>query len=278
MKRPLFHSPAGCLLYITAITGLIWAAYRWRVRWIAAQLDRQFEQRLAERTRIAQDLHDTLLQGVLSASMQLYVANDQLPEEAPAKPLVGRVLELMGRVVNEGRNTLRGLRSYDEGSQDLDQAYLGVSQEFTFAEGTDLRVIVEGQSCALHPMIRDEVYRIGREAIVNAFRQAKASNIEVEIRYTARELRILIRDNGCGIDQQVLDSGREGHFGLSGMRERAERVGAHLKVWSRPGAGTEVEFFIPGKIAYHTTSPGRRRWFSNLSLKKTATSRKYRRQ
>jgi signal transduction histidine kinase/ligand-binding sensor domain-containing protein len=262
------------LLCAVAVTCLIWMAYRWRVRWIAAQLDQQFEQRLAERTRIAQDLHDTLLQGVLSASMQLYVANERLPEDAPAKPLVERVLELMGGVVNEGRNTLRGLRSYDEGTQDLDQAYLSVSQEFTFAEGADFRVIVEGQSCALHPMIRDEVYRIGREAIVNAFRHAKANNIEVEIRYTAHELRILVRDNGCGINQQVLDSGRDGHFGLSGMRERAERIGAQLKAWSRPDAGTEIEFFIPGKLAYRTSSLERRRWFSKLYLKKTKTSRK----
>lgn len=262
------------LLCTTAITGLIFAAYRWRVRWIAAQLDRQFEERLAERTRIAQDLHDTLLQGVLSASMQLYVANDQLSEDAPAKPLVTRVLELMGHAVNEGRNTLRGLRSYDEGTQELAQTYLGVSQEFTFNRAIDFRVIVEGQSRALHPMIRDEVYRIGREAIVNAFRHSQAKNIEAEIHYAARELRVLVRDNGCGINQQVLDSGRDGHFGLAGMRERAERIGAQLKVLSRPEAGTEVEFFIPGKIAYIKSSPSRGRWLSKLYLKKTETPRR----
>jgi signal transduction histidine kinase len=262
------------LLCATAITGLAFAAYRWRVRWIAAQLDRQFEERLAERTRIAQDLHDTLLQGVLSASMQLHVANDQLSEDARAKPLVTRVLELMGHAVNEGRNTLRGLRSYDEGTQTLDQAYSGVSQEFAFHQASGFRVIVEGQPCALHPMIRDEVYRIGREAIVNAFRHSQAKNIEVEIHYTARELRILVRDDGCGINQQVLHSGRDGHFGLPGMRERAERIGARLKVLSRPDAGTKIEFFIPGKVAYLTSSPGRRRWLSKLFPKKTERLRK----
>jgi signal transduction histidine kinase len=262
------------LLCAIAVTGLVWAAYRWRVRWIAAQLDRQYEERLAERTRIAQDLHDTLLQGVLSASMQLHVANDQLAEDAPSKPVVGRVLELMGHAVNEGRNTLRGLRSYDEGGKSLDQAYVGVSQEFILDRAADFRVIVEGQPCALHPMIRDEVYRIGREAIVNAFRHSQAKNIEVEIKYMARELRILVRDNGCGINQQVLYSGRDGHFGLSGMRERAGRIGARLKVWSRPDAGTEIELFIPGNVAYYISSLGRQRWFSKLYLPETATSRK----
>jgi len=211
-----------------------------------------------------------LLQGVLSASMQLHVANAQLSEDAPAKPLVARVLELMGHAVNDGRNALRGLRSYDEGAQDLDQAYVGVSQEFAFDRASDLRVIVEGKSCALHPRIRDEVYLIGREAIVNAFRHSQAKNIEVEIKYTPRELRVLVRDNGCGINPQVLHSGRDGHFGLSGMRERAERIGAQLKVLSRPDAGTEIEFFIPGKVAYLTSSSGRRQWLSKLYQKKTA--------
>ena len=257
------------LLCATAISGLVWAAYRWRVRWIAAQLDRQFEERLAERTRIAQDLHDTLLQGVLSASMQLHVANNQLSEDAPAKPLVARVLELMGHAVNEGRNALRGLRLYDEGVQDLDQAYVGVSQEFASDQTADFRVILEGKPCALHPMIRDEVYLIGREAIVNAFRHSRAKNIEVEIKYAPRELRVLIRDDGCGIDQQVLRSGRDGHFGFSGMRERAERIGAQLKVLNRPDAGTEIEVFILGKVAYLTSSSGRRRWPSKLYQKKT---------
>src|SRR5205085_521980 len=133
------------LLCVAAVTGLIWAAYQWRVRWISMQLDRRFAERLAERTRIAQDLHDTLLQGVLSASMQLHVANDQLPEESPAKPMVTRVLELMGRVTNEGRNALQGLRSFDEGTQDLDQAFSRVSQELTVNRAVDFRVIIEGQ-------------------------------------------------------------------------------------------------------------------------------------
>jgi signal transduction histidine kinase/ligand-binding sensor domain-containing protein len=268
---PAFHQTWWfVLLCAAAVTGLVWAAYRWRVRWIAAQLDRQFEERLAERMRIAQDLHDTLLQGVLGASMQLHVANDHLSEDAPAKPLVARVLELMGHAVNDGRNVLRGLRSYGEGAQDLDRAYVGVSQEFAIDQAAEFRVAVEGEPRALRPVIRDEVYLIGREAIVNAFRHARAKNIEVEIKYAPHELRVSVHDNGRGVDQQVLRSGRDGHFGLSGMRERAERIGAQFKVLSRVGAGTEVEFLIPAKAAYLSSSSGRRRWLSKLYRKKSA--------
>jgi signal transduction histidine kinase len=99
-------------------------------------------------------------------------------------------------------------------------------------------------------LIRDEVYRIGREALVNAFRHSGAAEIEVEIEFAARALRVLVRDNGRGIDPEVLEAGRDGHWGLSGMRERADRMGARLKVWSRAGAGTEVELSVPGEIAF----------------------------
>jgi signal transduction histidine kinase len=102
----------------------------------------------------------------------------------------------------------------------------------------------------LHPIIRDEVYRIGREAITNAFRHAHATRIDVALEYSLHELRLSIRDNGRGIDTKVLQSGSEGHWGLSGMRERAERIGAKLKVWSGITGGTEVELRIPGRIAF----------------------------
>jgi signal transduction histidine kinase len=104
------------------------------------------------------------------------------------------------------------------------------------------------------PVLGDEVYRIGREALVNAFRHSHAKNIEVELEYTAARLRVLVRDDGCGIDPQVLKSGREGHWGLVGMRERAKQIGARLSVWSRPTAGTEIEISVPGSIAFPNAS------------------------
>ncbi len=245
------------------------AVYRFRLHQLATQLSVRFEERLAERTRIAQDLHDTLLQGFLSASMQLHVAVDRLPADSPAKPSLGHVLELMGQVIHEARNAVRGLRLPESASLDLEQAFSRIQHELRIAEETGFKIIVDGEPRPLHPVLRDEVYRIGREALVNAFRHSRATIVEVELEYSTKHFRILVRDNGCGIDSQVLQSGREGHFGLSGMRERAERIGARLRLWSRPEAGTEVEMTVPGDVAFQFPSLNRlRKGFTKLYPRK----------
>ena len=232
----------ACLLAVLAV-------YRFRLRQITRQLSVRFEERLAERTRIAQELHDTLLQGFLSASMQLHVVADCLPPESSAKPPLSRVLQLMGQVIEEGRTAVRGLRSSPD-SPDLEQAFSRIRQEFAVGENVALRVIVEGQPRRLRPVLRDEVYRIGREALINAFRHSGGKNVEIELRYSAAQFRISVRDDGCGIDPQMLRSGREGHWGLTGMRERADQIGARLHLWSSVAAGTEVELSVPGPIAF----------------------------
>ncbi|HEX2269030.1 MAG TPA: ATP-binding protein, partial [Pyrinomonadaceae bacterium] len=209
-----------------------------------------------------QDLHDTLLQGVVSASMQLHVANTHLPPDSPAKPMIGRVMELMGQVIEEGRDAVRGLRSTAENTDNLETSFSEVGKQLATDGPRDYRVIVEGTQRPLRPIIRDEVYRIGREAVVNAFRHSQGNKIEVELEYSPKHLRVLVRDDGAGIDPNVLQSGRDGHWGLAGMRERAESIGARLRVWSRARAGTEVELSIPGHIAFvpaHST-----RWFNRL--------------
>ena len=135
------------------------ALYRWRLHQLSSQLNLRFEERLAERTRIAQDLHDTLLQGVVSASMQLHVADQHLPDDSPAKAHVGRVMQLMGQVVEEGRDAVKGLRSGHGNSDDLGTAFAQIGEEFTSEQKKDYSVIVEGTPKQLHPLIRDEVYR-----------------------------------------------------------------------------------------------------------------------
>jgi len=246
-------------LLALAIAGL--ALLRLRMLTLTKQLNVRFEERLAERTRIARELHDTLLQGFLSASMQLHVADDHLASASPAKALVGRVLELMSHVVEEGRKAVGGLRSTRLSSPDLEQAFSQIRQEFPVQFQMGYRVIVDGAPRLLRPVIRDEVYLIGHEALSNAFRHAHASDIEVEIEYASRHLRVLIRDNGRGIDPQVLRAGRDGHWGLSGMKERTERIGGKLRVLSRAAAGTEVELSVPGQIAFELRPDDRpRRW------------------
>jgi signal transduction histidine kinase len=249
--RPAFWQTAWFQIFAALLCVMAgWGWYRRRLVQVARQLHVRFEERLAERTRIAQELHDTLLQGFVSASMQLHVACDRLPDDAPAKAAVGGVLDLMRRVIDEGRNAVRGLRSSSIDPHDLDEAFAGIPQELAIGRRPAYRVIVDGRPRPLNPAIRDEVYRIGREGLVNAFRHADASSIEIELEYGPRELRLFVRDDGRGIDTQVVDAGSDGHWGITGMRERAERIGGTLKIRSRAAAGTEVELRVPGRVAF----------------------------
>jgi signal transduction histidine kinase/ligand-binding sensor domain-containing protein len=227
---------------------LAFAVYRLRTRQLTRQLNVRFDERLTERTRIAQELHDTLLQGVLSASMQLHSAVDDLPPDTPNRQELERVLRLMNRVSDEGRVAVRGLRTGS--GDDLPQAFCLVQQEYASRAGADFEVTTEGRVRPIHPLIRDEVYRIGREALVNAFRHARAKKIDVEFEYSPRHLRMLIRDDGCGVDPNILHDGRDGHWGLPGMRERARCIGGQLTLSSRAGSGTEVELVLPASVAF----------------------------
>jgi signal transduction histidine kinase/ligand-binding sensor domain-containing protein len=247
---------AAVILLASAVLAFV----RSRMHRLTRQMNLRFEERLAERTRIAQELHDTLLQGFLSASMQLHVAADRLPEDSAAKQALNKVLQLMTRVIAEGRSALQDLRSSSPAQAlNLEHAFSHIQQELDVDRGVSFRVVVEGKPRSLHPVLRDEVYRIGREALVNAFRHSRATSVEVELEYAENRFRVLVRDNGCGIDPGVIQSGRKGHWGLPGMRERAERIGSSLRVWSGATAGTEVELSVPGHVAF-TSAVRRRSW------------------
>jgi len=209
---------------------------------------------LEDRSRIAQELHDTLLQSFLGASMQLDAAMKNLPSGSPVKPKLEQVLELMEQGIEEGRATIQGLRSSDSRPWDLVLALSGVQQELGVPSDIDFRVSVEGREQPLRPDIRQEIYRIGKEALVNAFCHSGAKRVDCELEYTDSGLRMRVRDNGRGIDPQVLDAGREGHWGLRGMRERATRIGAVLKISTSAAVGTEVQLSIPSRAAF-TLSP-----------------------
>jgi signal transduction histidine kinase len=228
--------------------------YSRRLRELERQMNMRFEERLAERTRIAQELHDTLLQSFLSASMQLHLLADQTPDNSPGKEQLGHILELMGRVIDEGRNTVRGLRPSSDSPFNLEDAFSHLQQETSAQPKAGLRIVVEGSTRTLHPIIRDEVYRIGREAVTNAFLHARATQVEVGLQYGVHELRVLVRDNGCGIDSQKLLADGDDQRGLSQMRERAENIGARLKILSSIRAGTEVDLRVPGRIAFKLQS------------------------
>ena len=206
--------------------------------------------RLEERTRIAQELHDTLLQSFMGASMRLGAAMKSLPSDSPVKPRLDPILQLMEQGIDEGRSAIQGLRSSDSRTLDLVLALSGVQQELSVEPDVDFRISVAGRQQPLRPPIKDEVYRIGREALVNAFRHSGAKRVDFELEYADSDLRMRVRDNGCGIDPELLEAGREGHWGLAGMRERATRIGGLLKISSSANGGTEVQLSIPSALAF----------------------------
>jgi signal transduction histidine kinase len=250
---------------VTAGALVLWLLRTLRVRQMQARLRDRLEAQLLERERIAQELHDTLLQGLLSASLQLAVANSEISPCATAKPLVERVFQLLRQMIDEGRNAVRGLRTGHCDRDGLECMFAQIPQDLAADKHIKHQLIVEGTPRSLPPLIRDEVYRIGREALANAFRHSQASVIETVLEYTQDRFRIIVRDNGRGIDPEVLRSGRESHWGLSGMRERSEKIGARLKVLTAAGTGTEIALTVPCGAAFQRcASSGWVNWLARI--------------
>jgi len=241
-----------------AVLAILWAAYQYRLYQIAREFNAQLEGRVDERLRVARDLHDTLLQSFHGLLMRFQAAHNLLPGRAPeARYALETALEDAARAITQARDAVQDLRSSTVTTNDLAKAVEAVGDELAAeqcvgaADGTSFSVAVEGTVQDLHPILRDEIYGIAREALRNAFHHARARRIEVEIRYEARQLRVRVRDDGIGIDPSVLGpEGRPGHWGMTGMRERAKRVGGQLEVWSEHHAGTEVELTVSASVAY----------------------------
>lgn len=208
------------------------------------ELDVRLEERGLERRRIAQELHDTLFQGFVGASMILHRAVEELPADSPSKTSLSGALRLIYQVIDEGRNILEGLRSRVDAPTNLEEAFADMKDDFT-PDGPQLQISVMGRPTALNPAVQEQVCLIGREALVNALQHSGATMIEAEIEYLPSKVRVVVRDNGSGIDPGMLESGRNSHWGLVGMRERAKNIGAQLQMWSRKGLGTEVELSLP---------------------------------
>ena len=208
------------------------------------------DERLAERARIVQELHDTMLQGFLAASMQLHAVVDRLSPDFTEKLQLEKVAQLVDRAIDEGRCALQGMGSPYPPPASLGEALARVPNDLGFPSEAGFRVVVLGTEKELKPGLMEEVYRICREAIANACRHSRAKEIETEVEFRSGELRIAVRDNGCGIGREDLQKERTGHWGLRGMRERAERIGARLRLWSSDALGTEVELCIPGRVAF----------------------------
>lgn len=249
---PAFHQTiwfyALCALFASGVLVLL---YQFRMRQVSMAVRGRLEERIVERERIARELHDTLLQGFQGLILRFQAAAERIPPREPARQMMERALERADQVMVEGRDRVKALRSSTETLHDLPEAFASVGEQLALDQGCEFRVAVEGTPRELHPILREEAYLIGREALINALHHARAAHIEVDVVYGRTELRISIRDDGCGIDADVLRAGgRPGHWGLAGMRERAKKISAHLEIWSRSGAGTEVQLRVPGSLAY----------------------------
>jgi signal transduction histidine kinase len=203
-----------------------------------------------ERMRIARDLHDTLLQGLLSASLQLTVVQDQMAPTASARPLLEHVSNLLRQLVEEGRAAVRGLRTWQFHSHDLERAIAAIPSDLRIQSAAEFRVAIEGSSRPLKPAARTEVYLIAREAISNALRHSSASVIDVTLDYRADSFGLTVRDDGRGFLAEPVSAGSTSHFGLAVMGVRAERLGGLLKVSSGPGVGTEIVLRVPARAVY----------------------------
>jgi signal transduction histidine kinase/ligand-binding sensor domain-containing protein len=235
--------------------------YRVRARRLAAEFSIRFEERLGERTRIAQELHDTLLQGCISSSMQLHVLRDEIADQN-VRTKLSQIVQQLAESIDESRRSVQGMRI--DTPESLERVLVREAESFRGEQEVNIHVAVKGKVQPLQPLTRDTVCRIGREALANAFRHARAKRVEIEIVYSAEGLSLYIRDDGCGIVPTTLASGKSGHWGLPGMRERASQIRGTLRLLSRIDEGTEVELKVPSHAVFvapaHTWT-----WLSRLA-------------
>ncbi|WP_192281413.1 sensor histidine kinase [Xanthomonas sp. XNM01] len=254
VQTPLFKVACVVLVIAALLLGL-----RLRSRQLARRVRARLEERYRERERIARELHDTLLQGTQGLILRLHASSLALAPDHPVRRELETAMDLAEQSLAQGRDRLRGLRDSRFDGTGLGQALLQVRNEVVVTDDVDLRMLVEGTPRPLRQAVAEELYLIGREALLNAFRHARARQIEIELGYDRRELRLRVRDDGVGLPDEAELQTRSGHWGLRGMAERAERIGARIQVWSRADAGTEVQIAIPARKAY-LPSQLRTRW------------------
>jgi signal transduction histidine kinase/ligand-binding sensor domain-containing protein len=246
---------------------LVWGLYRMHIHQLEHQSELRLEARVSERTRIARELHDTLLQSFHGLMFQFQAARNMLPRRPDeAMEVLDSAIGATEQALSESRSAIQQLRSEQVDEGGLARWLNNIGQELGRSPNSNgdspvFRLTVEGEQQSLSPLPQTEVCRITREILQNAFRHAKAHRIEAEIRYDDQLLRVRIRDDGTGIDPQVLQAGGSaGHWGLRGARERAQQIGARLDFWSEAGVGTEVQLTVPASIAYEKSSQTKRRF------------------
>jgi signal transduction histidine kinase/ligand-binding sensor domain-containing protein len=254
-------------LCVAALLLLLWFIYQMRVRQVARAISVRFDERLQERTRIAQDFHDTYLQTIQGSKLVADSALKQSPDPARMRGALEQLSVWLGRATEEGRAALKSLRSSATEKNDLAAAFERAIEECRISSPMEASFLVAGEVNEMHPIVRDEIYRIGYEAIRNSCVHSHATHLQVELTY-ADDLTLRVRDNGVGIAPAMLDEGKQEHFGLQGMRERARRITAAFEIDTSQGSGTEITLIVPGGIIYCRTKSGVAKWPAIESLLK----------
>jgi signal transduction histidine kinase/ligand-binding sensor domain-containing protein len=271
---PAYYQTAWFRIAIFILFLLVLVAiYQVRLQQVARQVRGRMEERLEERERIARDLHDTLLQSVQGLILKFHAVSKQIPADTPAYHALEKTLDHADEVLAEGRDSIRNLRANSALISDLPAAFRSVAEETSQGRDAIFKTVVEGRVRDLHPLVLEECYCIGREAIINALSHSDGQHVEAEIGYDSRQFRLRVRDDGRGIDPRILEAGgRAGHWGLQGMHERAQKLGGQLKFWSRPETGTEVELTVPAATAYgNSFQKTKKFWFSRKKAQKSQT-------
>src|SRR6266851_2787420 len=273
-QRPYFYQTTWFrLVSVSALVFLLFAVYLIRVRHIIRQTHVRHEERLVERERIARELHDTLLQSFQGLTLHFQRARNLLPgRAAEAIQTLDRALDGAEQAIVEGRDAIHDLRSSAPVALSLAEEITSLGEELVAKDRNEdpvqFRVVIEGSAQTLHQNVHIEIFRIAREGLRNAFCHSHACRIETEIAYSSNLFRLRIRDDGKGMAPDVRNRGeRIGHWGLGGMRERAERLGGKLEVWSEPGAGTEVDLRVPASIAYQSSPARNSMWLFWIKTK-----------
>jgi signal transduction histidine kinase len=243
-------------LVALALGAAIWMLYRLRLRQVSERIRARLQERLGERERIARELHDTLLQGVQGLTLKLQSLAEQMPAGQPARRLMEQALDRADQMLAEGRDRVLNLRAA-QASDDLPDVLAAAAERLRLDPAIEIKVRVDGLRRPLHSVVFDEVVAIANEALFNAFTHAQAEHVAVEVRYERNQLVVRVHDDGVGIERQVLERGREGHFGLTGMRERAAKIQGQLSIRSSPGAGADLTISVPVAFAYSRPD---RRW------------------
>ncbi|WP_206243761.1 sensor histidine kinase [Novosphingobium terrae] len=246
------------LICAAALLALMWLAYSFRLRTLADRIRMRMAERAEERERIARELHDTLLQSVQSLTLRFQLAADDLPEEMPVRASLITAIDIADKVIAEGRDRVRELRTQQDG--DLQQILCDLIARIEFGSAVTVAITSDGEARSLDPAALDEIIRIAGEALFNIHRHAHATQVAVALHHGAN-LQIRFADNGLGIDAEVARAGgKAGHYGLLGMSERARRLRGRLVIRPQPDRGTEVVLTVPGAIAYKPRTP--RPWSS----------------